>query len=77
MSAISKRFRHGDFTEKQYTSLISKFSNDWGRFASVDFDELEAVRLVNLYGLRGFDALHLSAATVLKATQNTTVQNNL
>lgn len=70
MSAINRRFRQGDLTEKQYDSLIAKFSNEWGRFAAVDFDELEAGRLVNLYGLRGFDAVHLSAATLLKANQN-------
>src|SRR5208337_4616171 len=70
MSAMDRRFRQGDLTEKQYDSLIAKFSNEWGRFAAVDFDELEAGRLVDLYGLRGFDAVHLSAATLLKANQN-------
>ncbi len=30
MSAISRRFRQGDLTEKQYDSLIAKFSNEWG-----------------------------------------------
>ena len=70
MSAINRRFRQGDLTEKQHDSLVATFSNDWGRFASVDFDELEAGRLVNLYGLRGFDAVHLSAAMLLKRNQN-------
>jgi len=70
MSAMNRRFRQGDLTEKQYDSLIAKFSNEWGRFAAVDFDELEAGCLVDLYGLRGFDAVHLSAATLLKANQN-------
>jgi len=70
LSAINSRFRQGDVTEKQYDSLIAKFSGEWARFAAVDFDEVEAGRLVNLYGLRGFDAVHLSAATLLKADQN-------
>jgi len=70
MSAISRRFRQGDLTEEHYESLIAKFSNEWERFAAVDFDELEAGRLVNLYGLRGFDAVHLSAATLLKENQH-------
>ena len=70
MSAISRRFRQGDLTEKQYDSLVAKFSNEWERFAAVDFDELEAGRLVNLYGLRGFDAVHLSSAKLLKAVHN-------
>jgi uncharacterized protein len=70
MSAIGRRFRQGDLTEKQYDSLIAKFSSEWGRFAALDFDELEAGRLVNLYGLRGFDAVHLSAAMLLKSNQD-------
>ena len=70
MSAISRRFRQGDLSEKEYNLLITKFSNEWGRFVAVDFDELEAGRLVNLYGLRGFDAVHLSAAKLLKINEN-------
>lgn len=70
MSAISRRFRQGDLPEKEYDLLIAKFSNEWGQFVAVDFDELEAGRLVNLYGLRGFDAVHLSAAKLLKPSQS-------
>ncbi|TAN40460.1 MAG: PIN domain-containing protein [Nitrospirae bacterium] len=70
MSAISRRFRQGDLSEKQYDTLTAKFSDEWERFAAIDFNELEAGRLVNQYGLRGFDAVHLSAATLLKAGQN-------
>lgn len=70
ISAISKRFRQGDLSEKEYGLLIAKFSKEWGHFAGIDFDELEAGRLVSLYGLRGFDAVHLSAAKLLKANQN-------
>lgn len=70
MSAISRRFRQGDLPEKEYDLLIAKFSNEWGQFVAVDFDELEAGRLVNLYGLRGFDAVHLSAAKLLKTSQS-------
>jgi len=70
LSAINRRFRQGDLSEKEWDLLIAKFSGEWELFASIDFDELEAGRLVNLYGLRGFDAVHLSAAKLLKATRN-------
>ena len=70
MSAINRRFRQGDLPEKEYNLLIAKFSKDWGRFAAIDFDEFEAGRLVKIYGLRGFDAVHLSAARLLKASQD-------
>ncbi len=70
MSAINRRFRQGDLSEKDFDLLIAKFSKEWGHFAGIDFDEVEAGRLVNLYGLRGFDAVHLSAAKLLKVSQN-------
>ncbi len=70
MSAINRRFRQGDLAEKEHEFLISKFSREWGRFVAVDFDELKAGRLVQLYGLRGFDAVHLSAAKLLKDSQD-------
>jgi predicted nucleic acid-binding protein len=36
----------------------------------VDFDEIEAGRLVQKYGLRGFDAVHLSSAKLIRKQQN-------
>jgi hypothetical protein len=38
---------------------------DWDRLAIVDFREIDAGRLASKHGLRGFDAIHLSAAVVL------------
>ncbi|HAM49423.1 MAG TPA: VapC toxin family PIN domain ribonuclease [Nitrospiraceae bacterium] len=70
MSAISRRFRKGDISKEDYDLLVTKFSNEWGRFVAIDFDELEAGRLVNLYGLKGFDAVHLSAANLLRSNQD-------
>ena len=70
MSAVNRRFRQGDLAEKEYELLISKFSKEWVRFVAVDFDELEAGRLVKLFGLRGFDAVHLSAAKILRDSQD-------
>lgn len=34
-----------------------------------DFDEIDAGRAAAAYGLRGFDAVHLSSAKLLKASQ--------
>jgi len=67
ISALSRRFREGDLTKKEYEMLINKFSAEWSRFISLDFDELEAGSLAKKYGLRGFDAVHLSSAKLLKA----------
>lgn len=70
MSAISRRFRQGDLSKKELDQLTAKFSDEWGHFVGIDFDELEAGRLVTLYGLRGFDAVHLSSAKLLKVSQH-------
>src|SRR3989304_3932569 len=42
-----------------------KGARGWGRLAVVDFREVEAGRLAAKYGLRGFDAIHLSSAMTI------------
>ena len=49
--------------------LIAAFSEDWRSFVVLDFNEMESGRLVKKYGLRGFDAVHLSSAIMLKGNQ--------
>ena len=70
ISAINRRFRNGDLSKKEYDLLVNGFSKEWAHFASIDFDEREAGRLVKKYSLRGFDAIHLSAAQLLKNSQD-------
>ncbi len=70
ISALSRRFREGDLTKKEYELLINRFSGEWNRFASIDFNELEAGSLAKKYGLRGFDAVHLSSVKLLKTQNN-------
>jgi hypothetical protein len=36
----------------------------------IDFDKIAAGRLAEVYGLRGFDAVHLSAAELLRSSGN-------
>lgn len=62
MSALTRRFRNGDLSINEYDELLQRFSDDWGSYVALDFDELDAGSLVKRYGLRGFDAVHLSAA---------------
>lgn len=65
ISALTRRAREGDFDKRDYDLLVKTFSKEWQRFAVVDFDEFDAGRLAAVYGLRGFDAVHLSAAKLL------------
>jgi uncharacterized protein len=65
ISALTRRFRSGDFSKQNYELLIKEFSEDWQNFVVLDFNEIEAGRLVKKYGLKGFDAVHLSSAKTL------------
>ncbi len=67
---LNRRLRAGDPPEKDYHTLKSKLSVEWENYAAIDFDELEAGRMVEKHGLRGFDAVHLSAIKLLISTQN-------
>ncbi len=66
MAAIDSRFRKGDIAPEDRDLLLASFSNDWGNFVTVNFDEYETGRLINKYGLKRMAAIHLSAAKVVK-----------
>ncbi len=70
ISALNRRFRAGDLEKRDYDHLVRSFSAEWQHFAVLDFDEIAAGRLSAAYGLRGFDAVHLSAAVLLRSAEN-------
>ncbi len=69
ISALNRRFRTGDLAKGDYDRLMKMFAGDWPHFAAIDFDVIEAGRLAEAYGLRGFDAVHLSACKLLRSSQ--------
>lgn len=69
VSAFNRRMRSGDITRRDYELLFTTFTGEWPHFAVIDFDEIAAGHLAHAYGLRGFDAVHLSAAKLLKASE--------
>jgi len=66
ISAIDTRYRNNDISKKDYELISKGFSEDWGNFATVDFDEFETGRLIRKYGLKRLDAINLSAAKLIK-----------
>lgn len=70
VSAFNRRFNSGDLSGDDYKLVFKRFSHEWERFVALDFDEIEAGSLVKKHGLRGFDAVHLSAAKLLKSENN-------
>ena len=69
ISALNRRFRTGDLAKGDCDLLMKTFAGEWPHFAAIDFDEIEAGRLAQAYGLRGFDAVHLAACKLLKSTE--------
>ena len=65
VSALSRRMRAGDLSKSGYGVAFRALRRDWDRLAVVDFREVEAGRLAAKYGLRGFDAIHLSSAMTI------------
>ena len=65
LSAMTRRYNSGDIAKKEYEKLVNAFVGEWESYAAVDFDEIEAGRLVRKYGLRGFDGVHLASAKLL------------
>ena len=68
ISALNRRFRSGDLPKAHYDLLTKTFTREWRRIAVIDFDEIAAGRLAETYGLRGFDAVHLSACKLLNSS---------
>jgi predicted nucleic acid-binding protein len=65
VSALSRRMRAGDLSKSAYSVASRALRRDWSRIGVVDFREIEAGRLAAKYGLRGFDAIHLSSAVII------------
>lgn len=68
-SAFARRFREKAFTRDEYKGLIVALDQDWNRVISLAVTEdlvFTAGRLAEKHGIRGFDAIHLASATVLK-----------
>lgn len=70
ISALELRLKQGDLSKNDYELIVKRFSQDWLHYATVDFDEREAGFFVNKYGLRHFDAIHLSAAKLILKERN-------
>lgn len=62
---MTRRCRNGDLSPQNFDLLVQCFTGEWGSYAAIDFDELEAGRLVTEHGLGDFDSVHLAAAKTL------------
>lgn len=65
VSAFSRRHREGGLRPADYRKVMQAFDRQWQSFGRLEFDERVAGRLAAKHALRGFDAIHLSAARML------------
>jgi hypothetical protein len=70
VSALNRRYRAGDLGKKDYERLVTTFAREWRHIAAIDVDEIAAGRLAAAHGLRGFDAVHLSARKLLHSAED-------
>lgn len=69
VAAFSRKRREGILTDKEHAATLRLFKNDFDSFVLVTITPLlngTIERLVKLYPLRGFDAIHLSSALMLR-----------
>lgn len=73
ISALTRRFNSRDLDQDRYRRLQEAIRADWPHLVALDFDEQLAADLAERHTLRGFDAVHLSAALRLATRDQLTL----
>ena len=73
ISALTRRFISRDLDQDSYRRLQAAIRADWQHLVALDFDEQLAADLAERHSLRGFDAVHLSAALRLATRDQLTL----
>ena len=69
LAALNRKRREGDLDAGAFRRVAARFQEDWEGLVRVEItDELNllAASLLGSYPLRGFDALHLASALLLR-----------
>ena len=75
-AAFARKHQQCDFTDEQYHTVISNLQQHWGAYFAIDVSwpvSKLAGALAERHGLRGFDAIHLASALILKTRLESTV----
>lgn len=68
-AAFARRHREGGLAKAEYRRVVKALDADWPRFLRVQVVEpliREAARIIDKYGLRAYDAIHLASALDLR-----------
>lgn len=75
-AGFARKFRQRELTRKEYSQVVKGFKRDWRNYFIVEVSE-DVVELggelVERHPLRGFDAIHLASALLLKSRTRSTV----
>ena len=66
LAALARRHREGDLDEAGFQRVAQGFQGDWQAWAVVQVQERLAGSMAIKHGIRGFDAVHLAAALVVR-----------
>ncbi|HEV2846488.1 MAG TPA: type II toxin-antitoxin system VapC family toxin [Thermoanaerobaculia bacterium] len=67
LSAFARRRAHGDLESSAFETLRRSFDSDWPTFVLLPLQEQKAGSLAVRHLIRGFDAVHLAAASDLRS----------
>jgi predicted nucleic acid-binding protein len=68
-AAFARKRRERAVNPKDYRRIVREFDDDWDHYFVVDINEplvKRAAQLADKHGLRGYDAIQLSSAIVLR-----------
>jgi len=68
-AGFARKLREGELLQEEYSQVVEDFKEDWEKYFVVEVSENVARlggRLVEKHPLRGFDAIHLASALLLK-----------
>ena len=75
-AAFARKFREKGLSESEYRKIIRTIDNDWENYFVLNISE-ETIKLAGdlceKHGLRGYDALHLASASILKKSVSGTI----
>jgi predicted nucleic acid-binding protein len=66
LSAFARRHRDRDLDDAGFHRVVQGFQRDWEAFAVVQVQESLAGQMAMKHVIRGFDAVHLAAALVIR-----------
>ena len=72
-AGFARKLREGELLQEECSQIVEDFKEDWEKYFVVEVSENVARlggRLVEKHPLRGFDAIHLASALLLKERAN-------